>query len=89
MSAGECNWRIFGASAAGHWLDPDTLKRVIGQVLLDGGYLDGLGTPVALRSMVLPVLASAKRCKLNGVLKLSVRTGGSITTPLSFSMPLP
>eukprot|EP00437_Effrenium_voratum_P001462 CAMPEP_0181430254 /NCGR_PEP_ID=MMETSP1110-20121109/17625_1 /TAXON_ID=174948 /ORGANISM="Symbiodinium sp., Strain CCMP421" /LENGTH=792 /DNA_ID=CAMNT_0023553557 /DNA_START=155 /DNA_END=2533 /DNA_ORIENTATION=+ len=24
------------------------------QVLLDGGYLDGLGTPVALRSMVLP-----------------------------------
>ena len=67
------------------------------QVLLDGGYLDGLGkTPVALRSMVLPVGHLGEvTVYIPLVIPQSThqcgccRTDGLTTTLLSFSTPVP
>ena len=53
-----CHWMSLDVTGC-HWMSLDVTPSVSlsdsFQVLLDGGYLDGMGkTPVALRSMVLP-----------------------------------
>ena len=54
----QCHWMSLDVTGC-HWMSLDVTPSVSlsdsFQVLLDGGYLDGMGkTPVALRSMVLP-----------------------------------